>query len=422
MIRFEKKYSMKITLGTVFKTILLLLAIILSIKTALKGGDFDVYLDATQKLQRGENIYSPPFIDGLQYYYSVFFALILYPFTSSFFVIELIWSLLSLAMLYRTFKLIQTYIDFSTFSQKQKNVWVFFTLFLSVQFILYNIDMIQITMFLLWGMVESMRLIKNNKEIAGGLILGLIINVKIMPIILLGYLFYRGHFKALIVAVATFIGLLYLPALFIGIDYNQFLLSEWWAIINPGNKEHLFETGIGSHSLVALVPVYLTATEGEMDFKRNIMNLSLEQVELIINLSRLFVFGLSLFFLRSLPFQKERNKLKFLWEISYFIMIIPLLLPHQQKYAFLLVCPMIAYMLYFFIKKWKQGMSKIDYFVIIVLICCLAFYSPFYGRDIIGRFLFELTQHYRILTFATLLLIPIAIYCNPKKINVNADK
>ena len=223
-------------------------------------------------------------------------------------------------------------------------------------------------------------------------------------------------FKALFVTIFTFVLLLFLPAIFIGFHNNQFLLSEWWLVINPSNKEHLFETGIGTHSLVALIPVYLTDTVGEMNFKRNFVNWSIQNVEWVINLSRLFILASSLFYLRTLPFKKEKNALKSFWEISFFVLIIPLLLPHQQKYNFLLVLPMISYLIYFFIGTFHFQKSKGYYFSMYLFAACLLFFSPLYGADIIGKFLFQLTQHYRMLTFATLFIIPISIYCSPKKL------
>lgn len=58
-----------------FKILLLLLIVTFSVLTSLDGGDFDVYLDAAVKLHENKNIYAPPFVKGLQYYYSVFFLL-----------------------------------------------------------------------------------------------------------------------------------------------------------------------------------------------------------------------------------------------------------------------------------------------------------------------------------------------------------
>jgi len=395
---------------------LLTYAVASSVFTTIDGGDFDVYLDAAKKMSGNMNIYIPPFVKGLQYYYSPFFAWLLIPFCNHVFISELFWSLLSYLLLYRTFNLIIRYFDTSAITYKEYKIWVILTILLSIQFILYNVSMIQITFFLFWAIFESINQIFKGRYIWGGVVLGLAINIKLMPIIILPFLFYRGYFKALFIAIFTFVVLLFIPVISIGYGYNMFLLSEWWTIINPSNKEHLFEPGIGTHSLVALLPVYLTETIGELNYKRNILNLNYQTVEIIINTSRLFILALSLIFLKSMPFKKEVNKLKSFWEISYFVLIIPLLLPHQQKYAFILAIPMISYLLYFFIATSKHHKTNGYYLALFTFVICMLIYSPLYGSDIIGKFLFLYTQHFRFLTFSTLLIIPISLFCSPDRL------
>ena len=400
----------------VLPILLIAFAVITSIMTAKDGGDFDVYLDAANKLSDSSNIYSPPFVKGLQYYYSVFFAWLLIPFSDHIFITEFLWMLFSYALLYRAFILSIRYFDLSILTENQYRLWIFSIVFFSLQFVLYNVAMIQITFFLLWAILESVNQIYKGKFVIGGFILGLAINIKLMPILILPFLFYRGYFKGLFVTILTFILLLFIPALNLGCDFNNYLLKEWWVIINPSNKEHLFETGIGTHSIVALLPVYLTETIGEMPFKRNIFNLNHNLVEIIINISRLLLLSISLFYFKSMPFKKELNKLKLFRELSYFTLIIPLLLPHQQKYAFILAIPMISYLLYFFIVSYKYN-NPISYYILLFsFYISLLLFSPLYGSDVIGKFLFEYTQHFRFLTFSTLLIIPISIICSPEKI------
>lgn len=399
--------------------ILLLYALLTALLTAKDGGDFDVYLDAAQKLKAGANIYAPPFVKGLQYYYSVFFALLLIPFSSQVFWTEVAWSLLSYYFLYRTFVLISRDLDFNGMTTRQYRWWAVLTAVLALQFILYNVAMIQVTIFMLWAIFESIHLLDKRKEFGAGALLGLAINVKTLPIIMLGYLFYRGYWKALGAVLLTLIALYFVPALFIGADLNRFLHLEWWGVINPGNKEHLLETGIGLHSLVAFLPVYLTETQGEMDFRRHIWNLPLHQVEIILQLARLFFLGLSLYFLKSRPFQRENDPMKRLWEVSYFTLLIPLLLPHQQKYAFLLALPLVSWILYFFIKTYPSGWTRGVCIAFGVFLFSALFFSPLYGSSIIGQFLFRFTQHYRLLTVATLLLIPVALYCSPQRLRTS---
>ena len=211
--------------------------------TAKDGGDFDVYLDAANKLSDSSNIYSPPCVKGLQYYYSVFFAWLLIPFSDHIFITEFLWMLISYALLYRAFILSIRYFDLSILTENQYRLWIFSIVFFSLQFVLYKVAMIQITFFLLWAILESVNQIYKGKFVIGGFILGLAINIKLMPILILPFLFYRGYFKGLFVTILTFILLLFIPALNLGCDFNNYLLKELLVIINTCNKAPLFETG-----------------------------------------------------------------------------------------------------------------------------------------------------------------------------------
>jgi len=408
--------TIKITPQNIVVGLLIIIAVVTSILCAKSGeSDFDIFLDIANELKQGGNIYA----SGA--YYCVFFFLLLMPFSSYYFLTKLLWLLLSYFLLYRTWVLIKEYFDTEKLTKKQYTLWTILVLFYSIQFLIYNIRMVQITIFLLWGCLESLKLIQNKKEILGGMLLATLIVIKMMPVLLLPYLFYKGHFKSIIAVVLFFVVLLFVPALFIGVDYNNFLLAEWWNIIwdviNPTNAENLYEIESKFlHSLSAVLPIYLMSTEALMPYKRNIVDLQPETVAMIINLVRFFLLAISLFFLRSFPFKKENDKLKMFWGISYFLMLIPLLLPHQQKYAFLFVIPMVAYIFFFFISTWKMKKTATYWICLIGFIIPGLLFTPLYGSDIIGRFLFDYFQHYKILTIVTLGFIPIALYCNPRKI------
>ena len=399
----------------IFILVIIALAIFWAYATCATGNDFEVFLQAGRQLKDHNNIYTPPFIRGLQYFYSVFFALLLSPVSDYILLTQFLWILLTYFFLIRIGVLISYYFDLSVLTTKQKYAFLFFSLLLSVQFIIYEVDLVQITSFLLWAMLESLKLTRHKNYILAGLILGLAINIKIMPILLFPYLFYRGYFKTIIFSSAVFIILLFLPSIFIGISYNQFLHNEWWKVINPGNKEHLVETEIGPHSLTAWIPVLLMKTVGEFQNKRNIMNLLPSTVEIILNIARLILLSCSVLFLKTFPFKKEENKLKFLWEAAYFIMLVPLIMPHQQKYNFLLISPMIIYLIYFFIRTLSVKKNFLYKIIFIFFLLDMLVFSPLYGADIIGKW-YRLTQHYRLLTICTICIIPISLYCNPGRL------
>lgn len=396
---------------------ILLLYLFLSIQSAVQGGDFDVFLDAAQRLKDGQNIYAPPFLRGLNYYYSPLFALILIPFSSHVFITELLWLFLSGFWLYRTWTLVKNYFDFSIFNQKQILAISVISFFFIFRFLLYNISMIQITIFLLWGILESIELIKNKKIVWGAMLLAFIINVKLMPLIALPYLIYRGKFKASALVVIFSVVFLFLPALFIGSDYNHFLLTQWWQVINPSNSEHMIEVGVDSQSLVGMVPVFITETQGDFPYQRNLLQLSIENTELMTQLSRLFLVAFTIFFLKS-PFKKNVSRLSEIRAISYILLVVPLIFPHQQKYAFLFVFPMVFYLTYYCFIMWKFHKTiSFNWYLSLLILVGIAF-SPIIGSSVIGRLAYDLFHHFRLLGISTLLLIVFAAFASPKRMEI----
>ncbi len=383
---------------------------------ALGGVDFDVFLHAGEKIRDHQNIYQPPFIRNLQYFYSPLFALLLSPFSSlPFWIPECGWLIFSCYCIYRSWILCSRYFDIHFLSSKNYTIWIWLCILFSLRFILDNFTQVQMSIFLLWATLESLELFKKRKIFLGAALLALAINIKILPILFIPYLFYRKKIKEGFLVIVFLLFYLYLPILFIGYQYNNFLLIEWWKIINPTNAEHIIEATNGPHSLDAMLSVFITDTNDEMGFKRNVLNLSFKEVNLIINIVRLFFILLTLWFLRSLPFRTVSNTVKEFWEISYLFLITPLIFPHMQIYNFIYVCPMIMYLLYFFIVQ-KQRNINISFSIIYFGIISVMF-TPIIGRDVIGGYLFPLLQYYRILTFTTILLIPLALMANPKKIN-----
>ncbi len=379
------------------------------------GGDFDVFLEAAQRLYNHENIYSSFSSGGFQWYYSPFFALILIPFSHFIVLTEEAWLLLSLMLLYRSFKIIELNFNFADYSLKKKKLWVWLCFIFSVQFILNNITLIQVTMLLLWGILESLHQNKKNKSLLAGFILGFVCVIKLMPLLMLPYLFYRGQFRMLGYTLITFVALLILPSIFIGFDYNFFLLKNWFVLINPNNSELVVEVPLGFHDLAGLFSVYLMPTHGELPYKQNFVSWNFATVNALVDVARVGLLVLSLYFFQSKPFSKENNTLKTFWEIAYFCFIIPLIMPHQNKYGFLLCCPMVCYLLYFYILTFKKAHSQSYIFIFIIFAIAIVVYSPLNGSDILGWKLYRIGQHFRLLSFATLMLIPVAMYCSPKK-------
>lgn len=397
------------------RILLLILCVAYSAVCAGRGGDFDVFLDAGQKLFLGQNIYQPPFFKNLQYYYSPAFALLLLPFSFlPFYVTEFIWLLLNLFWLYRICELSIGYFPIDSFRQKEIRLWIIISLFFVLRFVLYNFSMIQMTIFMLWSILESLHFFSKKKRLLGGLLLASAINFKLLPLPLLPYLLWRGEHKGFFSTMVFFAFLLLLPAFFFGFEHNLFLHKEWWAIINPGQGQHL--TDDGTHSLVSVITVFLMDTPTEPGFKRNFLSLDNGTVVWIINLARMTLTLATLMFLRSKPFVQNHSRLKDYWEISYIALVTPLIMPHQQKYSFVLILPAVIYLTYYFLQIVKYRIRYWPLYVGLILIFSIPF-TPFIGSDILGRKLYNILDYFRVLSLSTLGLGAILLICSPMRLS-----
>ena len=400
------------------------LALIIVVKESLGNGDFKVFLEAAKIISSGDNPYGDWILvnkdNYAKYYYSPLWAVLLIPFNEVSNVLpNTIWLLLNCYLLYRIFILLKGYISESALTEKQYFIIVVFSVILSIRFILYNFDMLQMTIFLVWGIFESQYQAIQKKPVLAGMILAFIINVKILPLVLVPYWIYRKQLKSIFSVIIFSVIFLFLPAIIIGFKFNTELIASWWQIINPLNIEHLVESELGPHSLTALIPSLLMSTEGILDYSRNILELSLSNVNSITNTVRVLGILSVVYILSPLTLFKESSTSNQLKEISYLLLLVPLIFPHQQKYAFFMVFPAHYYLASQLILnfntiknsiKWKWSFS----------LFCLSFILMTLSSDLfLGRSLNKITQHYKLITYGTLLLMPIyfIIQSNQSKLN-----
>ena len=127
-------------------------------------GDLTIYLEASKDLFSDGNIFTNKYIDGYHYFYSVFFAIVIFPF--SFLPIQaanFIWIVLNMILIWRIFLLIKNLLPLHDFS---KNELLFLRLggfIFSLRFIHENIHCMQVTIILLFLCLKGLQLIFSNK-------------------------------------------------------------------------------------------------------------------------------------------------------------------------------------------------------------------------------------------------------------------
>lgn len=389
---------------------------------SLGNGDLFIYLSASNDLFGGINIFEKKYVDGYHYFYSVLFAIVLKPLTYlPLQIANLIWLSFNLFFVVRIFALIKNLLPLHDFTKKELLILRVGGFLFSLRFIHENLHHLQITILILFLSLQGIQLVFSNKPkpFWGALLIAAGINIKLLPIVLIPYLFYRGFFKAGVYVILICIGLLLLPALIIGWEQNQLLLSSWTELINPFNSNHVLDTEERSfHGLSTLLSTLLVQNSGDvyaLNIKRNIADISLEQLNIILNTIRALLVLFTLYFLRSKPFQSNVGLKHRFWELSYILLLIPLIFPHQQHYAFLFICPAFIFCLYYFLQN-RSSFSKQKYYlmactgILIFLLCDL--------KLILGTYN-DYYEHFKILTYGALLLLILLSVCVPKESKLN---
>lgn len=398
--------------------LLILCALVYLAIEAQGDGDFYIFISASGQLSNHTNIYSQKFLEFYHYYYSVLFALLLRPFYSlPFFGVKFCWLLLNLLLYAHLFSMLLNSEFVKGLPQKRARWFLFGVFAFSLRFLHENLHSSQITILILWCSVYGMYQVYSGNQVRGALLIALGINIKLLPLVLLPYLLYRGFYKAFSTGLVACVVLLFVPGFVIGHAYNLELLKSWWHIINPANTHHVMDVDERSfHSLTTLLTTLFVEHPPDplaMPLKRNIADVSVETLSKIIWGVRLAFIGCTLFFLRTWPFKKAGSQLQATAEVSYLLLLVPLIFPHQQHYAFLFAVPAFAVVFYFLVREYSKpaltawratafcaGLS--------FLLCSL--------KLLLGEFN-NYYEHYKLLTYGALLLVVLLALATNRHIN-----
>ncbi len=405
---------------------LILLFILLAVFIAIEARDEDdyfIYLSGSSDLFKGQNIYTNIYNSWYHYLYSVFFAIILYPLTLiPYYLSKIIWLSANIYFLYRIFILCYSYLPLEALKPKNKNYFIAFSVLFCLRFINDNFHCGQISLFLFYLCLQGLALIKAGNKFAGALLISLAINIKIMPLVIIPYLFYRKEIKAAVISLLLVASFIFIPSLVIGHEQNMLLLNTWWDLLNPTNERHILDIEERSfHSISTFIAVFFTDTPIDpygYGTHRNIMHLGLSQLALLINTCRLLLIAGILWFLKSLPFRAEGNPLKKLWELSYLFAVMPLIFPHQHHYAFAYFIPATIYLLYYAFVRFQHFSRSYKYF----FIGSLSFiYLCFNLQLLLGEFR-DFYEHYKLITFGALYGLILLAISSPAHLRISLEK
>lgn len=384
-----------------------LLSFVFCLIEAQGQGDFYIFISASGDLSRHNNIFVNKYLVDYHYYYSVLFALLLKPFYYlPFYWVKFGWLILNITLYFHLFGLLTNSIFVERLSNKQKTWFLLCVFIFSSRFLRENIHTSQTTILILWCSVYGILRIHQNKNFSGAMILALGINIKVLPLVLLPYLLYRAYYKGFLFTLFFCFAFLMIPSVIIGHDYNMDLIRSWFDLLNPTHQEHVLDVDERSfHSLTTLLSVLLVEKVPDplaMDIKRNILDIPLAAFFYVSLLVRLSLISFVIYFLGWKPFKKASSSWQQMVEIAYILLLVPLVFPHQQHYAFLYTVPAFAIVLYYAIINF-QSFGYVRKRCVISLLTLI--YLTANLKILLGEFN-RYYEHFKILTYGALLLIP----------------
>lgn len=366
--------------------------------------DFDIFIEASKLVFRGETPYEKWLgAAGLKYYYSPFFAILLYPLkdTPQLFY-AFVWTAINFYLVYRILQLLLELLSAYDMNLKERRLLVLFCFAVSVRFLLDNLSLGQMTVMLVWASLEVLRLWLKGKWLPASALLALVINIKLLPLALLCYFIYKGSWKVCASTIGFLALLIWLPSIVLGYTFNQQLHSDWLHSLTGTSVNSIVEDD-NRPGLSSLVPSLIAETPLKFGLRRNFVQLGPEAVQLITNLTRL-VFVLIGLALISRPLKEPESRIRAFYDVSVICLLTPLVYPHQGKYALLYTLPAYAVCIRFLLltqRPWQfPGYRHVFLFTV------LSFVLVTLTTDgVITRAGSDFAEYYHLLTYGTFLLL-----------------
>lgn len=352
--------------------------------------DFDVFFNSGKRLLNHEDIYGEPHLNSLKYFYSPSFALLMAALQGlGLFYSKLLWYFINYFALMRMIFILKRYV----FEHSAKpTLTLFILLFISGKLTLFNFLSNQMTIVLIWMILESFQLIKKGHTITPMVLMAIGFNIKILPLVALPWLILisKKPINTSVTFIVANIILLFLPALFFGYDYSMNLNRSWVNMINPLSKDHILQTGeAGLLDVSAMITKYLCAEPVKNELSIHLTNIPIEGLVLIINAFRAMLLSLCIWAAIQVKGPiKGIDRQTFI--LAGLMTLIPLCAPHQRFYSYLFALPMLAIML-----TWAVNSRSISYKIftaVLILVSGLMTWVDFTGEAIVDFFdLYRLT-------------------------------
>lgn len=387
--------------------------VVSAVIASFQRNDMDIFLAAARDILSGENAYEKKYDTWYTYFYSPLFALLIAPLLAlPVPVAKLIWALLGMVAVLRSFQLMGQLL-LRGLSRIEVLAVNFFALLFLLQSIRDNLNAMQVTLLLVWLCLEGLALICKGRWVRGAGLIALGIDMKLIPLVLLPYLIWRRRWKATVAVMAWLVILQALPAMVIGWDHLNDLNGTRYAVLDPSSARHVVdEEEPGFIALGSLLSAYLSDLGGNdhsPDLPRNPVNLEVQQLSLLLWIGRLFFAVIALLFLRWPPFRPAASPVHTAFEVAYILLVCVLIFPHQRNYSFYLAAPAVLCIARSVALRMRSGPPSRK-----LLAACIMVYILSNAELLLGEF-GMIYQHYKLLSFMVLALIGLLLWFRPKE-------
>lgn len=372
---------------------------ILTLKNRDDGGftDFNVFFNAGRRLLAGENIYADPHLFSLRYFYSPLFAGIMAMAQDMGLIFaKNVWFFITALLLFRVMVMLKNQVPRNS---KWRFPLFFILLFLMSKIILFNFMSHQMTILLLWTILESYLALEKKRYWLSAFILCLGINFKVLPIVVVPYFLYisANKLQYLLAGITALLFYTFIPAAFIGWDYNLELLADWVKTLNPVSEVHVMQTyENGILDVSSMVTKYLSDEPVYKEPDIHIAAWPVGALFALTNFIRLACLAGAVWLVYKVKSDLYGFNRHFII-LAAFMALAPLCFPHQREYSFLLYLPM--WLVFLNVSVKSRSTLGILVFSVSALVSGLLTWTDFVGPHIV-----EVFNHYRIITMGMLMM------------------
>ncbi|MCO4820293.1 MAG: DUF2029 domain-containing protein [Bacteroidetes bacterium] len=369
------------------------------VRDSQRAGDFIGYINAGNAVINGTPIYAD-YLNTWPPFFAVFSVPFAYVDAVSPLLVRLIWLC---GIIVSWFYITKSAVSLTNGkelvlkpSDESKAIWlldwkVFIPLLLILRFVIDDLSNIQINSYLLLASLFVIGCHMKQKYLAGGIVLGFIIALKVYPVFLLPFFMYRKAYKLSAIAIGTI-------AMTVAISFMVFGPTEGLSNYQNWISNKAMGETILTHKNQSIFPFMeglATSQSRGLEVHYNMLDLPAKTVKMI-TFCLIVVFALLVAF----RFRKPKTMSQVVGQFFFVLAAIPVLSPLAWKYYFVFTFPLI------FLQFTRLNDKEVEHKSIVKWLFVAAMVLSIGSTDgILGARISDVLEVFGVVTFAAICLL-----------------